>query len=149
MTGALGSAGTGGKALRGLKVGLEAREGSSGFDGGEAKDSSGEAKGGLGLEGLLLGDCLGGREGGASSRSVRVLVTGDTDLTVLTLAFELKLSLEEVRLILLRALLTCTTLSKDNLFGRLGAWGELPNSYFLAGAEDLGGGGGGGRSAAA
>ena len=81
--------------------------------------------GGL-FDGLFDGDCLGGREGGkvlfegtgfdTGERGVNSLL-GDTDFTVLTLAFELKESLEEVKLILLRALLTCTTLSKVNFEG--------------------------------
>ena len=109
--------------------------------------------GGL-FDGLFDGDCLGGNEGGKTVYSwlegtgfdtgERVnSLFGDTDFTVLTLALELRESLEEVKLILLRALLTCTTLSKVNFEG-LGGW-TWPNSYFL-GAEDLGGGGGGGKS---
>ena len=84
--------------MLGLKLGFEALDGTTGLDateGGEVM-SSGEARGGL--EGLLEGDCLGGREGGASD------LVGDTDLTVLTLETELSESLEEVKLILLKVL---------------------------------------------
>ena len=78
---------------------------------------SGDAIGGLFDAGLFEGDCLGGREGGREGLNS---LFGDTDLTVFTLALELKESLEEVSDILLRALLTCTTLSKVNLEGRAG-----------------------------
>ena len=75
-------------------------------------------------------------------------------MTVLTLALELRESLEEVKLILLRVLAGggggggaggLTDESSVSLVGRGGA--GAPNSYFLgkAGMEDLGGGGGGGK----
>ena len=142
--------GTGGKALIslfGLKLGLEALDGTTGLDATDGGDtmSSGEAKGGL--EGLLEGDCLGGREGGASD------LVGETDLTVLTLALELKESLEEVKLILLSVLTGggggLEIASNVNLVGLGGAGAPAPpNSYLLGGnegIEDLGGGGGGGK----
>ena len=82
-------------------LGFEARDGSDGL-GGEGR-SSGEAIGGL--DGLLTGECRGGKEGGTSSVSVTSLL-GDTDLTVVTLALEDKESELEVRLSLLKAVFT-------------------------------------------
>lgn len=82
-------------------LGFEARDGSDGL-GGEGR-SSGEAIGGL--DGLLTGECRGGKDGGTSSVSVTSLL-GDTDLTVVTLALEDKESELEVRLSLLRAVFT-------------------------------------------
>lgn len=77
-----------------------------------------------GFDGLLDGDCLGGNEGGVLKDSNLDSLFGDTDFTVFTLAFELNESLEEVSDILLRALLTCTTLSKVNFEGLAGGcWG--------------------------
>ena len=139
-----GAGGMGGKArisLLGLKIGFEALDGTKGLEGGDVM-SSGEAKGGL--EGLLDGDCLGGSEGGASS-----VLVGDTDLTVFTLALELKESLEDVKLIFDSVFETGGGGgggSKLNFVGR-GGGGAAPNSYFfgIKGIEDLGGGGGGGK----
>ena len=123
--GAFPEQGTDGKALTGLIWGFEALEGTVGLPPftdddtiigggtgaiGEVTSLSGDASGGL--EGLFDGDCLGGNEGG-----VVYSLFGDTDFTVFTLALELKESLEDVKLILLRALLTCTTLSKVNFEG--------------------------------
>ena len=132
--------GTDGKALSGLIWGFEALEGTVGLApfgivagtgdilalfGTESGDFisalSGDAIGGLFAAGLFEGDCLGGSEGGREGLNLGLnSLFGDTDLTVFTLALELKESLEEVSDILLRALLTCTTLSKVNLEGRAG-----------------------------
>jgi len=132
--------GTDGKALSGLIWGFEALEGTVGLApfgivagtgdilalfGTESGDFisalSGDAIGGLFPAGLFEGDCLGGSEGGREGLNLGLnSLFGDTDLTVFTLALELKESLEEVSDILLRALLTCTTLSKVNLEGRAG-----------------------------
>ena len=100
--------GAGGKALTGLICGFEALDGTIGLVG-DMVTSSGDAKGGLAdglLAGLpfLLGDpCLGGKDGGCSTCSSSL---GETDLTVLMLALELRESLDDVRLILLKVLLT-------------------------------------------
>ena len=117
--------GAGGKALTGLICGFEALDGTMGLvvvNVGDMVTSSGDAKGGL-PDGLLAGlpffigdPCLGGKDGACSSSSL-----GETDLTVLMLALELRESLDDVRLILLNVLLTWTTLSKVNFEGLAGA----------------------------
>lgn len=103
--------GTGGKALKGLIWGFEALEGTAGLPLTVGEESSGEASGGFCWTPFFVGDCRGGKEGGASSS------LGETDLTVLTLALELSESLEDVKLILLKVDLTCTTLSNVNFEG--------------------------------